>query len=321
MVISTVTKKDLRAYKRKKLWQKLKRFKSLYLFLLPAVLWFFVFCYIPMAGLTIVIKDFSFAGGIWGSPLEDPWYKNFEMFFNNPLLWDMVKNTLIIAVIRLALFPAPIVLAIMLNEVKNPKFKKFVQTVTYFPFFISWVIVTSILDQLLTPYGSGGPLYQLLQLFSGSSSVNFYMIEEAYFYPLVIITYLWKTVGWNSIIYLAAISNIDPTLYEAASMDGANRVQTIWYITLPQLKVIIGLMFIMALGSIMSAGFEQIYFLQSPSNYDISNVLDVFVVTYGIENGKYAIAAIAGLFQGLIGLLFIVLGNTILKKWSDISLW
>lgn len=321
MIVSTVTKKDLRAYKRKKLLQKLNRFKSLYLFLLPAVLWFFVFCYIPMAGLVIVIEDFSFAQGIWGSPLEDPWYKNFEMFFNNPLLWQMVGNTLIIALIRLALFPAPIVLAIMLNEVKNPKFKKFVQTVTYFPFFISWVIVTSILDQLLTPYGSGGPLYQILQMLSGQEAMNFYMIEASSFYPLVIITYLWKTVGWNSIIYLAAISNIDPTLYEAASMDGANRVQTIWYITLPQLKVIIGLMFIMALGSIMSAGFEQIYFLQSPSNYDISNVLDVFVVTFGIEGGKYAIAAIAGLFQGIIGLLFIVLGNSILKKWSDISLW
>lgn len=302
-------------------FRSVMKYRSLYLFLIPAVVWFFVFCYIPMGGLMIVFKDYSFANGVLGSAWEDPALKNFELFFNMPELGTMVKNTVYIALIRLALFPAPIILAIMLNEVKNTKFKKFVQTVSYFPFFISWVIVTSMLEQLLTPYGSGGPLYHVLQLLSGSSEVHYYMVDKPYFYPLVIVTYLWKTVGWNSIVYLAAISNIDPTLFEAAEIDGCSRLSVIRKVIIPHLKPTIILLFVMALGSIMSAGFEQIYFLQTPSNYDYSNVLDVLVVKYGLEQGKYALAAVAGLFQGVIGLIFIVLGNTVVKKIGGASLW
>ncbi len=305
----------------KEFFRRVMKYKSLYLFLIPAVLWFFVFCYIPMGGLMIVFKDYSFAKGVLGSPWEEPVLKNFELFFNMPELGTMVKNTVYIALIRLALFPVPIILAIMLNEVRNTKFKKFVQTVSYFPFFISWVIVTSMLEQLLTPYGSGGPLYHILQLLSGSSEVHYYMVDKQYFYPLVIITYLWKTVGWNSIVYLAAISNIDPTLFEAAEIDGCSRMRVIRKVIVPHLKPTIVLLFVMALGSIMSAGFEQIYFLQTPSNYDYSNVLDVLVVKYGLEQGKYALAAVAGLFQGVIGLAFIVVGNSVVKKVGGTSLW
>lgn len=301
--------------------RRIMKYRHLYLFLLPAVVWFFVFCYIPMGGLAIVFKDYSFAQGVFGSPWEEPLIKNFELFFNMPELGTMVKNTALIALIRLALFPAPIILAIMLNEVKNPVFKKFVQTVSYFPFFISWVIVTSMLEQLLTPYGSGGPLYHVLQLLSGGSEVHYYMVDKPYFYPLVVVTYLWKTVGWNSIVYLASISNIDPTLFEAAEIDGCSRMTLIRRVILPHLKPTIILLFVMALGSIMSAGFEQIYFLQSPANYDYSNVLDVLVVKYGLEQGKYALAAVAGLFQGVIGLVFIVVGNTVVKKIGGTSLW
>ena len=302
-------------------WRTIKRYKVLYLFLLPAVVWFFVFCYIPMGGLIMVAKDYSFVKGILASPWEEPWYKNFQLFFNMPELKNMVKNTVVIALLRLALFPAPIILAIMLNEVRNPVFKKIVQTISYFPFFISWVIVTSMLEQLLTPYGSGGPLYHMMQLLSGSDQVRYYMIDKPYFYPLAVITYLWKTIGWNSIVYLAAISNIDPSLFEAAEIDGCSRMRVIRKVILPHLKTPITLLFVMALGSIMSAGFEQIYFLQSPANYDYSNVLDVLVVKYGIEQGKYAIAAVAGLFQGVIGLIFIVIGNTVTKKTGGASLW
>ncbi len=303
------------------LGRSIMKYRHLYLFLLPAVVWFFVFCYIPMGGLVLVFKDYSFSKGVLGSEWEEPLLKNFELFFNMPELGTMVTNTIYIALIRLALFPAPIILAIMLNEVKNPVFKKFIQTVSYFPFFISWVIVASMLEQLLTPYGSGGPLYHMLQLFSGSSEIKYYMVDKPYFYPLVVVTYLWKTVGWNSIVYLASISNIDPTLFEAAEIDGCSRFRVIRKVILPHLKPTIILLFVMALGSIMSAGFEQIYFLQTPSNYDYSNVLDVWVVKYGLEQGKYALAAVAGLFQGLIGLIFIVVGNTVVKKIGGTSLW
>jgi putative aldouronate transport system permease protein len=302
-------------------WRKAKKYWVLYLFLLPAVVWFFVFCYVPIGGLVIVFKDYSFSGGILGSPFVSPFFKNFELFFNMPTLWSMVKNTFLISFLKILLFPCPIILALQINEVKNKPFKSFVQTTTSFPFFISWVIVTTMLDQLLTPYGSGGPLYRVLQTLSGSTDMTFYLVDEQYFIPTVLLSYVWKTVGWNSIIYLAAISNINPELYDAAKIDGVGRFQMQWYVILPELLPVIGLLFIMSLGSILSAGFEQIYFLQTPSNYGLSNVLDVFVVTFGIEKGKYALASIANLFQGLIGLLFIVGGNSILKKTSDISLW
>lgn len=294
--------------------------KWLYLFLLPAFIWYIVFCYYPMTGLLLIFKDFSFSGGIFRSPISDPWYKSIKMFFDNPLVFKMIRNTVVLALLRIATFPLPIILALMLNEVKNPVFKKVVQTVTYFPFFISWAIIISILEQLLTPLGAGGPFYKFFNLFDSSRTV-YYMIEAKSFYPVTILSLIWKTIGWNSIIYLAAISNINQELYEAAALDGANRLQNIWYITIPSIRVTIGLLFILSLGSIMSAGYEQIYLLQDPSNYELSNVLDVYVIEQGVEKGNYELATFAGLFQSVINLSIVVTANFILKKKADIALW
>lgn len=311
-----------KALKRKNLASNIWRHKALYLFIAPALIWFAIFCYIPMfGGILLIFKDYSFSKGILGSDFTNPVTKYLSIFFELPTLPTMIKNTIVIALFRLLLFPAPIILALMLNEAKNPRFKKIIQTITYFPFFISWVIIISMLEQLLTPYGSGGPLYLLLQKLSGNTTTTYYLIDEPYFYPLVIVTFLWKTVGWNSIIYLAALSNINQDVVEAARMDGVSRIRMIWDIYIPTIKPIIGLLFIQSLGSILSAGFEQIYFLQSPANLDVSNVLDVYVVKFGIEQGNYSVAAIAGLFQGLVGLFFIIVANSILKRTSDISLW
>ena len=273
-----------------------------------------------MSGLLLIFKDFTFSGGIFRSPIATPWYKYMKMFFDNPLVFKMIRNTVVIALLRIATFPLPILLALMLNEVKNPVFKKIVQTVTYFPFFISWAIIVSIMEQLLTPLGSGGPLYAVLHLFDSSRTI-YYMIESKTFYPVVVISLVWKTIGWNSIIYLAAISNINHELYEAAELDGANRLQLIGYITIPSIRVTIGLLFILSLGSIMNAGYEQIYLLQDPSNYELSNVLDVYVIEQGVEKGNYSLATFAGLFQSLINLSIVVTANYILKKKADIALW
>lgn len=307
--------------RKKNLITRIKQKKMLFLFLLPAVVWYIVFCYIPMGGLLLMFKDYSFSGGILRSPWSDPWYKSIKMFFDNPLAFEMIRNTVFISFLRILTFPLPIVLALMLNEVKHPFFKKVVQTVTYFPFFISWSIIISILTQLLSPYGSGGPLYNLLTLFDSSNQLVYYMQDAKYFHPVLILSLIWKTIGWNSIIYLAAMTNINPELYEAASLDGAGRFQKIRYITIPCIKVTIGLLFILSLGSIMSAGYEQIYLMQTPSNYDVSNVLDVYVITMGVENGYHALATFAGLFQSLINLSIVVIANKILKKKADIALW
>lgn len=310
-------------FKRKKvsLWKRIWKFKWLYLFLLPAFIWYIIFCYYPMSGLILIFKDYSFSKGIFGSPWSDPWNKSITMFFDNPLVWKMIGNTVIISVLRILTFPIPIILALMLNEVRNPLVKKIVQTVTYFPFFISWAIIVSLLEQLLTPYGEGGPLYSLLTLFDSSNTLIYFMQDAEYFYPILIISLLWKTMGWNSIIYLAAMTNINPELYEAAKLDGANRLQLIRYITIPSIRVTIGLLFILSLGSIMNAGYEQIYLMQTPGNYELSNVLDVYVVTMGVEGGYYSLATFAGLFQSLINLAIVVIANAILRKKADIALW
>lgn len=304
----------------KKLFKTILKKKWMYLFLIPAFAWYIIFCYYPMTGLLLIFKDYSFKGGIFGSPWADPWYKSIKMFFDNPLVGEMIRNTVVVALLRIATFPLPIILALMLNEVKNPTFKKIVQTVTYFPFFISWAIIISILEQLLTPTGAGGPLYNLLTLFDSSKTIYF-MLEAKYFYPVLILSLIWKTIGWNSIIYLAAITNINPELYEAAELDGANRLQKIWYITIPCIRVTIGLLFILSLGSIMSAGYEQIYLMQDPSNLVLSNVLDVYVIEQGIEKGNYEMATFAGLFQSMINLTIVIIANRILKKKADIALW
>ena len=307
--------------KKKSIWGRIWRHKWLYLFLIPAFIWFIIFCYYPMSGLILIFKDYSFSQGIFNSPWSDPWYKSIKMFFDNPLVWQMVGNTVTISILRILTFPIPIILALMLNEVKNPKVKKVIQTVTYFPFFISWAIIVSLLEQLLTPYGDGGPLYSLLTLFDSSNTMIYFMQDAEHFYPILILSLLWKTMGWNSIIYLAAMTNINPDLYEAAKLDGANRMQLIRHITIPSIRVTIGLLFILSLGSIMNAGYEQIYLMQTPGNYELSNVLDVYVVTMGVEGGYYSLATFAGLFQGLINLAIVVTANAILRKKADIALW
>ena len=308
-------------HKKKPLLKRIWRSKWLYLFLLPAFIWYIVFCYYPMSGLILIFKDYSFSKGIFKSAWSKPWNKSIKMFFDNPLVWPMIKNTVVISVLRILTFPVPIILALMLNEVKQPRIKKIIQTVTYFPFFISWAIIVSLLEQLLTPYGAGGPLYSLLTLFDSTNTMIYFMQDAKYFYPILILSLLWKTMGWNSIIYLAAMTNINPELYEAAKLDGANRTQLIRYITIPSIRVTIGLLFILSLGSIMNAGYEQIYLMQTPGNYELSNVLDVYVVTMGVEGGYYSLATFAGLFQGLINLTIVVIANAILRKKADIALW
>lgn len=294
----------------------------LYLFIIPAVIWFTVFCYVPILGIIVSFKEFSFKGGIWGSEFAQPWYKWYELFLTSNAFWGIVKNTVAVSVLKLVTgFPAPIILALMLNEVRNKHFKKTVQTISYLPYFVSWVIVAAMMNQLLTPYSGQGPLNKVIQLLTGAENPQYIFGAKNAFYPLILLTNIWKGVGWGSIVYLAAITGVSPSLYEAAALDGAGRFRMMWSITLPSIKTTIGLLFILALGGIMSAGYDQIYVFMTPGNYDYSNVLDIYIIENGINKGRYEIATAAQLFQSIIALVFVLVGNFVSDKTTGVSLW
>lgn len=302
-----------------KLWKRIVKKKWMYLFLLPALASYFIFSYIPMTGVLMSIKEYSFAKGILGSDLADPWYKYFKLFFQNLSFGKLMVNTLRISILKLVTgFPAPILLALLLNELRLNKFKRVVQSITYVPHFISWVIVVTILNQLLTP--NGGPVNTFRQSVLGMPAY-YYMGEKESFLPVLLLSNIWKGVGWGSIVYLAAISNINPELYEAAYMDGAGRIRMAFSITMPSIANTIGILFIMSVGGLISAGYDPIYLLQQPGNMAVSDVLDTYVMNIGFKQGRYSLATAAGLFQGVIGLTLVVATNLTLRKTTDISLW
>jgi putative aldouronate transport system permease protein len=300
-----------------RMWSRIWSYKYMYLFILPALVWYFIFAYIPMYGITLGFKEFHFNKGIWNSPWVGTQYLiQFLSYFD---FWKIIKNTLLISFLKLLFgFPAPIILALMLNEVRHKKFKQVVQTVSYLPFFISWVVVMTLFTKILTP--NAGPVNDLkVSLFGGDPI--FFMGSPFWFYPIVVISFIWKSIGWNSIIYLAAISSINPELYDSAAIDGAGRWKMMLNVTLPSIKPTIGILFILSIGSLMSAGYEQIYLIRQPSNLEVSEILDTYIIQAGIKQAQYSLATVAGFFQAFVALILIVLTNQVSKKTSEVSLW
>ncbi|WP_309270856.1 ABC transporter permease subunit [Paenibacillus sp.] len=296
----------------KRVW----RHKLFYLFMLPGIVWFFIFSYVPLYGLQVAFRDFTFVGGFTGSPWAG--LKYFHQFFDYYQSAAIIWNTIIISLMKLLVgFPMPIILAILLNEVRKLKFKKTVQTLSYLPYFVSWIVVVTLMQRLLSMYG--GPLNDLLGSF-GVQPVQF-MYNTTWFYPLILGSDIWKNIGWSSIIYMAAIAGIDQQLYEAAKIDGASRFRQIWHVTLPGIRNVAVILFILATGSLMSAGFEQLLLLNGPATANIGSVLDVHVITSGIQQGRLSYAAAVGLFQSGIALILIVIVNWIARKVSDVSLF
>ncbi|MGP4042266.1 ABC transporter permease [Gracilibacillus sp. D59] len=301
---------------KKSIWLRIWQHRLYYLFMLPGIIWFIIFSYIPMYGLTVAFKDFNFIGGITGSPWAG--LKYFKEFFNFYQSWEIIRNTLTISVMKLVIgFPMPIILALLLNEIRIMKFKKTVQTISYLPHFISWVVVVTILQRMLTPYG--GPINEILASL-GFDKIQF-LGNLNYFYQVVILSDIWKTVGFGAIIYLAAISGVDQQLYEAAKMDGANRFRQMWHITVPSIRPVMVIMFLLACGNIMTVGYEQLLLLNTPATASIGTVLDVYVIESGLEQGRLSYATAVGLFQGIIGVILIVVANSISKKVNETSLW
>lgn len=302
---------------RKKRLKTIQAHLPLYIMLFPCILFFIIFSYIPMGGVILAFKDYMFNKGILGSPWIG--FRYFQNFFESYDAPRLLKNTLTVGFIKTVIeFPFPIILALMLNELKNGKFKKISQTVSYLPNFLSWVIIATMIQRILAP--DTGLLNQIIGFFHGNSS-TFFMMDQKYFYPTIFLSDLWKNIGWNSIIYLAAISSVDPALYEAAEMDGASKLRQIWHITLPGISMTIGILFILGIGSIISSGYDQIYLLRTPGNMSLADTLDVYVIRIGLADGQYGYAAAIGLIQGLVGLFMVVGANKLSKKFSEISIW
>lgn len=288
----------------------------LYFLLLPGIVYYFIFNYIPMYGVVIAFKDFSVVRGIW----QSPWigFQNFAYLFQSNTFYEVFRNSILISFYRLFFgFPAPVLLAILLNEVRRTGYKRVIQTIVYLPHFISWVVIAGLIYNFLSP--SRGILNYLIKSLGGSAQPFLQMSE--YFRGIVVVSDIWKNVGWGSIVYLAAMAGIDPELYEAAIIDGATRVQRIRFITIPGILSTVVVLLILRTGYIMRNGFEQIFLLYSPLVYDVADVFETYTYRVGLLEGRFSFATAVGLFQSLIGLVMILVTNKLAKTYGEGGLW
>jgi putative aldouronate transport system permease protein len=293
--------------------RQLWRFRAFYIMLLPGVLYYLIFRYLPMYGVIIAFKDFAIMEGITGSSWANPWYKHFSTFYHSPYFGQLLTNTVLISLYKLVwgTFP-PIVFALLLNECRIRWLRSLIQTLTYMPHFLSWVIIFGI---MLTFLSQNGGLINRWIVEAGGESIPF-MTSTEYFRGLLVGSEVWQNLGWGAIIYLAAIAAIDPTLYEAARVDGAHRLRMIWHITLPGIRNVIILLFILKLGHLMDAGFDQIYILYNIQVYPVADILDTWVYRTGLQQLNFSLASAVGLFKSFIGLVLVLLANRLAKKWG-----
>lgn len=285
--------------------------KYLYLLLVPGLLYFLVYKYLPMLGLVMSFQDYSPFLGFW----ESPWvgWKHFQTMFEDPEAIRVILNTLEISFLQILFaFPLPIILAIMINEVRHAVYKRLIQSLVYLPHFLSWVVVVGIFVVFLK---SDGIVNHLLAWF-GMEPIPF-LTRPEWFKPLIVFQVIWKESGWGTIIILAALAGVNPQLYEAAVIDGASRLQQIWHITLPAIRSTIVILLILRLGNVMDTGFEQIFLMLNPFTMDEGNVLDTYVYFKGIQQGDISFATAVGMFKGLVGLILVVIANRLARKFGE----
>lgn len=292
-------------------------YKALYLMLLPGVVYYLIYRYFPMYGTIIAFKDYSIADGIVASPWANPWYKHFQAFYSSPYFSELLTNTFLISLYKLlfGMFP-PIVLAILLNECRITWFKNLIQTLTYMPYFLSWVIIYGMLLALLSE--SSGLVNVWLEALGGKH-IGF-LTSTDWFRSILVSSDIWQQIGYGAIIYLAAMTAIDPTLYEAARVDGANRLRMIWHITLPGIRSVIILLLILRLGHFLDAGFEQIYVLYNIQVYPVADIIDTWVFRTGLQQLNFSLGAAVGLFKSVIGVILVLSANSLAKRWGG-SIW
>lgn len=292
-----------------------RQYKFVYLMAIPMLVYYVLFCYMPMYGASIAFKNFVPKLGITGSPWVG--FKHFTSFFNNVYFERLLTNTVLLSVYNLIFgFPAPIVLAIMLNEVRQNWFKRTVQTVSYLPHFISVMVICGMIVDFTA---SGGVINDLLSLFGVKRQTM--LLNPALFRPVYVISEIWQGVGWGSIVYLAALTAIDPSLYEAARIDGAGKLQQIWHVTLPGIAPTIVVMLILKLGSMMSVGSDKILLLYNSNTYATADVISTYVYRKGLLENNFSFSTAVGLFNSVINFALVVGANFISRKINDTSLW
>ena len=293
-----------------------KREWQLYLMLLPTIIWLLVFLYKPMYGLQIAFKDYSVFRGVAASPWVG--FEHFETLFNNDQFLRALRNTVYISGLSLLFgFPMPILLALMFNEILRQWFKKTAQTIVYLPHFISSVIIAGIVITGFSP--SAGIVNSVLEWFGGESI--YFLTRPEWFRPIFVGTTIWQEAGFQSIVYLAAIAGVSPTLYESAVVDGASRWQMMWKITIPSILPTIIIMLIIRIGNMLEVSFEMIILLYQPATYETADVVNTFIYRQGLQGGQYDLAAAAGLFNAVVAFVLVIGANAISKRYSRTSLW
>lgn len=297
-------------------YQEYRKNWPIFLMLVPGIVYFIIFCYVPLYGVTIAFKDYKLLDGI----MKSPWagLKYFKMAFASNDFWNSFSNTMIISLLKLAFsFPAPILLALLLNEVKNMAFKKVVQTISYMPHFLSWVVLSGVIISFLSP--STGPVNLLLRAL-GHDPI-FFVADNNWFRPVLVISSIWKEIGWSTIVYLAALNSVDMELYEAAKIDGAGKIKQTLHITLPSIMPAITVMFIFAVGAIVNDDFDQIFNMYNPAVYKTGEVISTYIYKIGMEGMQYSLATAIGLFKNVIALVLLVGTNYLCKAFDEYALW
>lgn len=296
--------------------KRIIRYRHIYIILLPVLLFYFIFAYLPIGGNLMAFQKYSITKGIWGSKWVG--LDNFRKFLTSYNFWHLLRNTVLISVYNLAVnFPAPIILALLLNEIRNMKFKKLVQTVTYMPHFISAVVICSMVLLFLSSEG----LFNSIRAVFGAEAISF-MTHAGYFRTIYVLMNLWQSIGWGSIIYIAAIAGIDQELYEAAVIDGAGRWKQALHVTLPGISETIVILLIMKIGQILSVGYERILLLYNPTIYETADVISTYVYRRTLlEGGNYGYSTAIDMFNSIINLILLVSANRISRKVSGKGLW
>lgn len=291
-------------------------YRLFYLMMLPGLLYFAVFRYLPMFGLVIAFKDYDIFKGIWASQWVG--LKNFKELFHSSDFWNVLTNTLKISFAKIVIgFPIPIILAILLNEMRSVRFKKVIQTLLYLPHFLSWVVIGGIMLNLFSPvFGLAGEFFRA----TGIEPMNI-LAQKSTIFGVVIASDVWKECGWSTIIFLAALTQVDASLYEAAKMDGANRFKQMIYITLPAISGVIILLLILRIGKIMNAGFEQILVLQNAVTRESIDIFDTYVYREGLQRGEYSFSSTVDMFKSVVAFIMVVGADKISKKFGEEGLF
>ncbi len=318
-------KEGKKKFTRKDFLRELDRGKYVYLMFLPVFLYYLIFAYFPMYGIVIAFQDFRpgmdfFSGAKWIG------FDHFRVFFSSPLALKLIKNTIVLNLWSLVLgFPAPIILALLLNELRNEKFKRLVQTVSYLPHFVALVVIIGIVKDVLSSEGLFNTIRLQLHTLMGLDPSTFkpllYLNIPKFFRPIYVLSGIWQGVGWGSILYLSNLASIDPGLYEAAEIDGAGRFQKMFHITIPGIQPTITIMLIFAIGGLMASGFEKIILLYQPLTYEVADTIGSYMYRAGLEESKYGASTAIGLFGTAINFLMLVFANKVAAKLSETSLW